>query len=239
MNVCNFGCGHEGKYFFKSTQRWCCSESVNSCPAKRERDSRKKQGKIPNWTNGCHPRGMKGKISHLKGKKFIDVYGHEKALEIGKKISLSLTGKPFAYKTKETASENSNRAREKILHRYEQGWMPRAGRCKKITYESQSAGVVKLDGSWELIVAKWLDARGYAWQRNIVRFEYLNPLGKLSHYTPDFFVKEGNEEYFIEVKGYETALDKCKWSQFSHKLIVMKRDEVKQAIKDLETYSRG
>lgn len=64
--------------------------------------------------------------------------------------------------------------RKRIVKRYEQGWMPKAGRCKKYKYTSPVAGEVSLDGTWELAVAKWLDEHNYNWKRNTKRFQYIN-----------------------------------------------------------------
>ncbi|MHA1700707.1 MAG: hypothetical protein ACTSWK_00420 [Promethearchaeota archaeon] len=38
MNICDYGCGQEATYQFKNG-KWCCSESVNKCPAKSKRGS--------------------------------------------------------------------------------------------------------------------------------------------------------------------------------------------------------
>lgn len=114
--------------------------------------------------------------------------------------------------------------RERILARYETGWMPKAGRCKKYKYISPIAGEVYLDGTWELAVAKWLDFNNYHWNRNTKRFSYINLKGKPSHYIPDFWVNEMNT--FVEVKGYETKLDRCKWSQFNEPLVIWKKKEL-------------
>ena len=114
--------------------------------------------------------------------------------------------------------------RKRIIARYESGWMPKAGRCKKFKYISPTAGEVFLDGTWELVVAKWLDANHYEWKRNTKRFQYLNLDGKISFYVPDFWVEE--LESYLEIKGYETALDRCKWEQFTEPLLVWKRKEL-------------
>ena len=114
--------------------------------------------------------------------------------------------------------------RNRILQRYADGWMPKAGRCAKIKYNSLVAGTVLLDGTWELKAAEYLDSIGVMWVRNKQRFPYVNLVGKQSHYTPDFWVETWDT--FIEVKGYETDLDKCKWSQFPFKLLVWKRDTI-------------
>ena len=114
--------------------------------------------------------------------------------------------------------------RDRIIARYEAGWMPKAGRCKKYKYDSPTAGEVYLDGTWELAVAEWLDKKQYNWKRNTKRFQYTNLKGTISHYVPDFWVEELNS--YVEVKGYETELDRCKWSQFKDPLVVWKRKEL-------------
>ena len=53
-----------------------------------------------------------------------------------------------------------------------------------------------------------------------------NLKGTISHYVPDFWVEELNS--YVEVKGYETALDRCKWSQFKEPLVVWKQTELKE-----------
>lgn len=128
-------------------------------------------------------------------------------------------------KTEEKEVERREKIRTKILKRYENGWLPKAGRCKKIKYESPVAGIVTVDGSWELKVVQYLDSLGVKWLRNKKRFEYLNLKNKISHYTPDFYVEDWKT--YIEVKGYETDLDRCKWSQFKDNLIVWKKGELK------------
>jgi hypothetical protein len=120
--------------------------------------------------------------------------------------------------------EFKNKQRERINARYESGWMPKAGRCKKYKYVSPIAGEISLDGTWELAVAKWLDSNGFHWYRNTKRFEYTNLKETVSHYTPDFWVDE--LQSYIEVKGYETELDRCKWSQFTYPLLVWKKKEL-------------
>lgn len=124
------------------------------------------------------------------------------------------------------SNETKDRMREIIKTRYDQGWMPKAGRCKKYKHTSPVAGTVSLDGTWELAVAAWLDKQGYTWLRNTKRFSYTHPNGKQSWYTPDFWVEEFQS--FVEIKGHETDLDRCKWAQFTEPLIVWKRTELRE-----------
>jgi hypothetical protein len=146
-----------------------------------------------------------------------------------KSRSKSEAGKIDAAKNPRIHTEQfKEQQRQKILSRYESGWMPKSGRCKKYKYISRIAGEVYLDGTWELAVAKWLDAQNYIWKRNTKRFPYYNLKGVLSHYTPDFWVQE--LDGYLEVKGYETALDRCKWSQFTEPLTVWKKSDLKDII---------
>ena len=104
-----------------------------------------------------------------------------------------------------------------MLERYSNGWESTAGRCKKITYISNIAGEIKVDGNWELQVAKYLDSLNVLWIRNKKRFKYFNTIKqKISTYCPDFYVYDWKS--YIEVKGYKTELDDIKWKQFTEKL---------------------
>lgn len=129
------------------------------------------------------------------------------------------------------SEEQKELNRQRIMKRYAEGWMPKAGRCKKYKYTSPVAGTVSLDGTWELTTAKWLDSKGYKWRRNTKRFPYVNLKGKNSYYTPDFYV-EGIG--YVEVKGYQTKLDECKWAQFKEPLTVWYRKQIIAFEKELQ-----
>ena len=120
--------------------------------------------------------------------------------------------------TQEKENERKRKLSELIKKRYEDGWMPKAGRCEKIKYKSKYCGVVSLDGNWELGVAKYLDDNEIDWVRNKEKFVYIDGDGKERKYTPDFYLKESDT--FLEVKGYKTDLDDLKWSQFPKTLEV-------------------
>lgn len=133
-------------------------------------------------------------------------------LKYSSKASKTLAGRVGHKHTSESKEKISNA----INKRYENGWLPKAGRCKKISYFSKIAGNVLLDGTWELKVAIYFDSLNINWIRNKNRFNYIHLNGKKSTYTPDFYLPFSNT--YIEVKGYETELDRCKWSQFIDKL---------------------
>jgi len=224
--ICDYGCGSKAIKTLKNSKN-CCSNSPSSCPAMKAKNSDRVKARRAiagdsYWKNG-HPKGnTSGKA--LLGKTYDALYGNE---ALAQRLSRSLGNKgKGSYKnfTPEQKLEHASRARENILARYESGWMPKAGQCKKIQYVSPIAGTVWVDGTWELAVAKWLDLKGYMWKRNTTRFPYTNLKGNLSHYTPDFYVEEMGG--YLEIKGYETALDRCKWSQFSEPLVVWKKKDL-------------
>ena len=225
--ICDYGCGNLAIKTLKNGKN-CCCDKTSSCPGmkikNREAVKAKRIG-LGNsyWKNG-HPKGSSNGTS-LKGKTYEEIFGEEVAATRRAALSISSTGNNSWDKVSVERQEIlAHNARARILSRYEAGWMPKAGRCKKITYESPIAGIVLVDGTWELAVAKWLDSKGYAWRRNTTRFPYINLKGTLSHYTPDFFVEELGG--YLEIKGYETELDRCKWAQFSEPLTVWKKKEL-------------
>jgi len=123
-------------------------------------------------------------------------------------------------------TEDTKKLLSKIVkERYSNGWESKAGRCEKIEYVSESAGKIKVDGKWELQVAMYLDKIGVNWIRNKKRFKYWNDIkNRESTYCPDFYVK--NWETYIEVKGYETELDRIKWRQFKYRLEIWNRKKL-------------
>lgn len=130
--------------------------------------------------------------------------------------------------TPEKEIERCNKIRLKINERYKSGWESTAGRCKKYDYTSPIAGNIKVDGTWELRVARYFDSLGVVWKRNKTRFSYIKPDGTPSTYQPDFFIEDWNT--YLEIKGYETELDRCKWAQFNEPLLVWKKREIRKII---------
>lgn len=103
--------------------------------------------------------------------------------------------------------------------RYASGWEPSCGRAKKYKYKDFT-----VDGTWELKFCEFMDTQNVSWARNRKRFPYTHVNGKQSTYQPDFYISDF--DCYVEVKGYETELDRCKWRQFPHKLVVIRRNEI-------------
>lgn len=135
------------------------------------------------------------------------------------------TGRYIPHKTKHS-EEMKLYLSKKMKERYDSGWECVAGRCPKYNYSSPIAGDIKVDGSWELTFCQYADKVGLTWRRNLDRFVYIKPDGKKSTYQPDFYVAEWNS--YVEVKGYETELDRAKWSQFPENLIILRRSDISE-----------
>ena len=228
MKLCDFGCSQSAVKQFKSG-KYCCSNSASGCPAMKKKNSagvkaKRKELGDNYWTNG-HPKGATGTTPYNKGKSNLEIFGQDKSEEIKQNKRKKLVGTTWwNNSTEEYQKQHIERSRKQALERHANGWNNKAGRCKKYGYSSPIAGDVTLDGTWELAVAKWLDTQKYNWKRNTKRFQYTNLKNVISHYTPDFWVEELNG--YLEVKGYETELDRCKWKQFTENLTVWKKKDL-------------
>lgn len=176
-----------------------------------------------------HPRGYKGKVGWSKGlTKDSDPRIAKMAEAVNRRISESPeTVRKNWNHSEDTKSRLSNIKKELYIS----GWSGQCGRAKKYKYCSPIAGEVLLDGTWELLVARYLDHLQVKWERNIKRFSYQHSNGGQSTYCPDFYVNDWDS--FIEVKGYETELDLIKWSQFDKKLLVWRKDKITQIESEL------
>lgn len=178
---------------------------VNSCDGTGPRRRRAKR-----------PRKGNGRL----GKKWSEIISKERLAELSK--LWSERSKLFTH-SEETKKIISDKAKE----RYANGWEVKCGRAPKFNYESPVAGIIKIDGSWELKVAQYFDSIGVEWKRNKERFEYNNTIkNKISTYCPDFYVKDWDT--YIEVKGYKTELDEIKWKQFKYELQIWDKSKLKE-----------
>lgn len=184
---------------------------INSCDGRGPRAIRRK----------THP-GKRG--GWQRGKSFEEIYGEDKAFEIKQKLSNSLKSCIRIQWSEETRTAFSKQVSERMKAQYASGWDAICGRSKKYEYESIIAGKIKVDGTWELKVAIYLDSINVKWSRPITRFDYIKPCGKKSTYKPDFYVEDWNS--YIEVKGYKTELDLYKWSQFPDNLIIWEKADL-------------
>ena len=93
------------------------------------------------------------------------------------------------------------------------------GRTKQILFEG-----LKFQGNWELQFYIWAKSKGLAPVRTPCGFKY--EWNGIRTYFPDFYIP--SLDLYVEVKGYETDRDRAKWTQFPHKLVVLKAKQIKQ-----------
>ena len=217
---CDMGCGQESKFFHKTGKAYCCKLGAK-CPIKVEKDREKKKGINP-WEGKEHPKGMLGKSSYSKGLTKENSEGLAK-------LSLSVRKSYLLYgdqrKKKHHTQESKDKISKLMKNRYASGWESSPGRVKKYKHISPIAGEIYVDATWELSFAQLLDRVNIPWNRNKKRFNYINLKSKKATYQPDFFIPNWNK--YIEVKGYKTDLDVCKWTQFNEPLLVVTKEHIK------------
>jgi len=90
------------------------------------------------------------------------------------------------------------------------------GRTKLTEYNGHT-----LNGSWELLVAKWFDRNNIKWTNKIKGFKYIWD-NKERLYFPDFYLIE--LDLYVEVKGYERERDRAKWAVVDNLIVIKKND---------------
>lgn len=214
---------------FKTHERYCSIDKRNApfiCPVcnRRIKASHKKHLETCNGFGPRRSRPKKKRGGWNKGKSFEEAYGKERAKIL---IDEMKQRHPHTWEkmSEEKQDEIRKKARKNILNRYKNGWEPICGRSPKIKYESYISGKMTLDGTWELLVAIYLDNCELHWKRNKKRFNYYNTIkGMISTYCPDFYVEEW--KCYIEVKGHITYLDYLKWGQFPERLKIWDKYEL-------------
>lgn len=190
--------------------------------------------------DGRGPRGQRPKRytgqGWNKGLKRAEIFGEEKASIIRKQVIDTKvkngTLNSWMRMSPEAKKKFAEARRQEINKRYSEGWQPTAGRCKKYKYTTKGGECIAVDGSWELLVAYYFDFKDLKWERNKRRFKYFNEIeNRNAHYTPDFFLPD--TETFIEVKGYNDKLSKCKQKQFLLKIEMYGKEKIESL--ELET----
>lgn len=196
-------CSKEAEYTLKNG-KFCCQPNYQSCPEIKVKAGKK----ISESLKRQYAEGSRE--SHFVKLNDGSIWkGRSHSDKTKNKLSKKSAGRKMSEEFKESRSIE-------MKHRYETGWESKAGRTKKIEYDSPIAGLVKLDGSWELATAEYLDHNKINWQRNKKRFAYVDSIGKCRTYCPDFYLVDSNT--YVEVKGYATELDQLKWKLFTETL---------------------
>jgi hypothetical protein len=86
----------------------------------------------------------------------------------------------------------------------------RVGQCKWFTYVKQDGTSVKLQGTWELAFAKWMDENNVKFVAHRTWVPYKDEQGNVHLYYPDFYVETWGE--WVDVKNdYHWGLQKDKF----------------------------
>jgi hypothetical protein len=138
----------------------------------------------------------------------------EKISKTNREIGVNV-GDKNAMKRPEVAEKMSKTRREKVTSDPEyrkarsiscrQNWADgkydgvRVGQCEWHTHIKSDGTLVKLQGTWELAYAQWLDFQGIEYDTHKGRIPYLDDDGKERSYYPDFFLVR--ESKYIDVKN--------------------------------------
>jgi hypothetical protein len=164
---------------------------------------------------------IKGSNQYIKAEKLG--LPKPKISEITKqKLRLANSKRVYTTEQKLRKSEEMKRAVERNPNSYLKNNV--VGRVKNIEYN----GVI-LKGSWELLVAKWLDSKLIKWEHETKSFKY--EWNGTRTYYPDFYLPD--YDLFIEVKGYQRDRDLAKWKVVPN-LIVFNAKEINQIKKGME-----
>lgn len=93
------------------------------------------------------------------------------------------------------------------------------GRVKNVEFMGK-----KLKGTWELLVAQFLQDNNIKWDIVSVPFPYMWE-DNWHLYFPDFYLPE--LDLYLEVKGFERERDKCKWKSIKN-LRIIRNKEIKE-----------
>lgn len=163
-----------------------------------------------------HSKGHKGSNQFIKAKE-LNLSVPVVSDETKKKIGIKSKNRKHTNESKEKISKSIRQAIYNNPESYSSSNVN--GRVKHYEYHGY-----KLDGLWELIVAKYLDSINVKWIKPNYGFEYF--WNDSTHiYFPDFYLPEYN--YYIEVKGYQRERDIYKWKSIDN-LIIIKKIEIEK-----------
>lgn len=158
---------------------------------------------------------IKGENHYTKAKK-LGLPIPKCSEETKAKISLKHRGIKHTDESREKISESMKKAVKEHPDSYSSCNVN--GRVKIYEYNG-----VKLNGTWELDVAKYLDENNIKWERPSIGFEY-EWNGGTHIYYPDFYLPEFDK--YIEVKGLKRDRDDYKWKVVEN-LIIITAKEIK------------
>ena len=121
--------------------------------------------------------------------------------------------------TPERRAEHSRIMKEIVRSNPESYTSSNRGRVKQ--YEIDN---IRLHGTWEVDFYLWAKEKMLSPVRCNEGFQYTWKGNRT--YFPDFFLPTLN--LYVEVKGYETAQDRAKWSSFPAKLLIIRKEDIEK-----------
>lgn len=165
--------------------------------------------------------GKKGKGSnqYLKAKRL----GLPKPIindEQRKKLSESLKKSEKNIKWSDERRLKHSKAMKLAVEKYPESYTSsNRGRVKQIEFDG-----LKFHGNWEVLFYKWCNENNIQCERGKKHF-YYTWMESEHLYFPDFFLPEYN--LWVEIKGYKTQKDICKWEQFPEKILILEKLDIK------------
>jgi len=198
---CEYGCEQESKYQLRNG-KCCCSQSYNSCPAIKKKNSNSIKQLHKNGTLSTNQ--FDGKRGWAKG---LTKETDERVKKFAEKISqtLKINAKKSDYKPRGCAVWTTEKRKEWSK---KQSINTVGGRCKWHKIDG-----IYVQGTWELNLAKKMNKLNISWEKlkNYKdSFEYYL-YDKKRHYTPDFYIEEINK--LLEIKGYWRNYDVLKMKE--------------------------
>ena len=106
------------------------------------------------------------------------------------------------------------------------------GKCKWYSHVKPSGELIKLQGTWEVAVARYFDVNNINYITHRGRFPYVTPDGVTRSYYPDFFLTSTNEH--VDVKGafwnweQREKLDHIRNSNPTMKLVIYDKQKLEE-----------
>ena len=157
-----------------------------------------------------HMSGKKGSNQHIKGTAKPVTESQRQ------KLSDNAKGRKWTTESKKKLSKSMKIAVDNNPESYNSS---NRGRTKEVLYDG-----IKFHGNWEVEFYKWAKENDLDPQRNSKAFEY--SWQGTRKYFPDFYLPALNA--YVEVKGYETERDHCKWEDFPETLYIVKKAEIEK-----------
>lgn len=188
-NECHLGCGQQG---IRQTKygNWICSNSANSCPALKKRNSEAvtkahKDGKIPGWND------LSDKVNLNRGwSKGLTKDTDIRLNKLSQILKASPNTRGRSYKHTQETKEILSKKRVEYLE----------NNSKHCDWYEVSG--IKVQGKLELVFANFLVKHKIQFSRKRILYQ------EHRRYTPDFFLPDFN--IYVEVKGFLYEKDKAK-----------------------------